>query len=162
MFIWKISLILEKLKEYVPDIHADLEKIGDAMNTPAEQDVLHAVYPEIRKISVDYAVLEPAAANQDVLVIPGDFDWSDVGSWDTMGIFHPQDERGNVVIGNALVKDTGNSIVYSGQKQVVVLGAEDLVVVDVPDALLVCGRNRAQEIRQVVEELAKQGKTELI
>lgn len=80
MFIWKASLILKKLKEYVPDIYDYLKTIGDSMNTAFEQEVLHSVYPKIRKISIDYAVMEPSAARGDVLVIPGDCGWNDAGS----------------------------------------------------------------------------------
>ena len=162
MFIWKAGLILEKLKEYAPDIYADLQKIGEAMNTPEEQEVLHEVYPKIRKISIDYAVMEPAASAGDVRMIPGDFGWNDIGSWDMMNILHGRDENGNTVIGDALVADTKNSTVYSSGKQVVVLGADNLIVVDVPDALLVCEKSRAQEIRKIVEKLEETGRQDLL
>ena len=162
MFVWKAGLILDKLKEYVPDVYADLEKIGSSMNTPGEQEVLHNVYPGIRNISIDYAVMEPSAAHNDVLVIPGDFGWSDIGSWDMMEVLHERDENGNIAIGNALLMDTRNSIVHSGKKQVVVLGADNLVVVDVADALLVCDVSKAQSIRQVVDRLREEGKIELL
>lgn len=162
MFIWKAGLILEKMKEYVPDVYADLEKIGSSMNTPGEQGVLHEVYPKIRNISIDYAVMEPSAAHNDVLVIPGDFGWSDIGSWDMMEVLHDRDDSGNVVTGNALLMDTRNSIIHSGSKQVVVLGVDNLVVVDVADALLVCDRNKTQSIRLVVDKLCEEGKTGLL
>ena len=162
MFIWKAGLILEKMKEYVPDVYADLEKIGSSMNTPGEQEVLHEVYPKIRNISIDYAVMEPGAAHHDVLVIPGDFGWSDIGSWDMMEVLHDRDDSGNVVTGNALLMDTRNSIVHAGNKQVVMLGADNLVVVDVADALLVCDRNKTQSIRLVVDRLREEGKTGLL
>ena len=162
MFIWKAGLILEKMKEYVPDVYADLEKIGSSMNTPGEQEALHEVYPKIRDISIDYAVMEPGAAHHDVLVIPGDFGWSDISSWDMMEVLHDRDDSGNVVTGNALLMDTRNSIVHAGNKQVVVLGADNLVVVDVADALLVCDRNKTQSIRLVVEKLREEGKRELL
>lgn len=162
MFIWKAGLILEKMREYVPDVYADLEKIGSSLNTPSEQEVLHEVYPKIRNISIDYAVMEPGAAHHDVLVIPGDFGWSDIGSWDMMEVLHDRDDSGNVVTGNALLMDTRNSIVHAGNKQVVMLGADNLVVVDVADALLVCDRNKTQSIRLVVDRLREEGKTGLL
>lgn len=115
MFIWKASLILEKLKEYVPDIYVDLEKIGDAMNKPQEQEVLHDVYPNIRKISIDYAVMEPSASMGDVLVIPGDFGWNDVGSWDMMEILHDPDENGNIFLGDVVAVDTLFSFLHKTQ-----------------------------------------------
>lgn len=115
MFIWKASLILEKIKEYTPDIYQDLVTIGDAMNTPDEARVLREVYPKIRKISIDYAVMEPSAARGDVLVLPGDCGWNDVGSWDMMGILHEPDEKGNIFLGDVTAIDVSDSVVYSSR-----------------------------------------------
>ncbi|SDB27531.1 mannose-1-phosphate guanylyltransferase, partial [Ruminococcaceae bacterium FB2012] len=113
MFIWKASLILEKIKEYAPDIYAELEKIGNAMNTPEEQEVLHDVYPNIRKMSIDYAVMEPSASRGDVLVLPCDCGWNDVGAWDTMSVLHEKDENGNVLVGDVTAIDAEGSVLYS-------------------------------------------------
>lgn len=162
MFIWKAGLILEKLKEYVPDIYGEITKIGDAVGTENEQAVLHAVYPGIRKISVDYAVMEPAAADGDVLVIPGECGWNDVGSWDMMNILHEEDENGNIFLGDVLGIDVKDSVVYSSNRTVTVLGVDGLVVVETPDAVMVCRKDRAQDVKKIVDTLNEAGRKELL
>ncbi len=162
MFIWKASLILAKLKEYVPDIYQDLEGIGDAMNTPEEQAVLHAIYPNIRKISIDYAVMEPSAAKGEVLVIPGDCGWNDVGSWDMMDILHEPDENGNVLLGDVIAVDTGDTVICSTSRTVAAVDVENLVIVETPDAVMVCPKNKAQEVKKIVDVLKENGKSNLL
>jgi mannose-1-phosphate guanylyltransferase len=162
MFIWKASTILKKFEQFIPDIYADLNRIGDAMGNESEYAVVGEVYPNIRKISVDYAIMEPSAANGDVLVVPGEFGWNDVGSWDMMGVLHEADENGNIALGDTLAINTTNSIIYSSKKLVAVVGVEDLVVVETPDAVMVCDKNRAQDVKQIVDALQEMGRNELL
>ena len=162
MFIWKASLILDKLKEYVPDIYADLKTIGDAMNTPREQEVLHEVYPNIRKISIDYAVMEPSAAKGDVLVIPGDCGWNDVGSWDMMDVLHDPDENGNILLGDVVAVDTKDTVIYSSGRTVTAVDVENIVIVETPDAIMVCSKDKAQDVKKIVDTLAAADRKELL
>lgn len=162
MFIWKASLILAKLKEYVPDIYAELKTIGDAMNTAKEQQVLHDVYPKIRKISIDYAVMEPGAAKGDVLVIPGDCGWNDVGSWDMMEILHDSDEYGNIILGDAVAVDVKNTVICSSSRTVTAVDVENLIIVETPDAVMVCPKDRAQNVKKIVDALNEAGRKELL
>lgn len=162
MFIWKASLILKKLKEYVPDIYADLEKIGFAMNTPSEQEVLHNIYPDIRKISIDYAVMEPSAAKGDVLVILGDCGWNDVGSWDMMHILHDPDENGNICLGDVVTVDVKDSVIYSSGRTIAAVDVENIAIVETSDAIMVCRKDKAQEVRKIVDVLTKSGRKELL
>jgi mannose-1-phosphate guanylyltransferase len=162
MFIWKASVILEKFKELIPDIYADLEKIGAAMGTDAERETIEAVYPNIRKISVDYAIMEPSASKGNVLVIPGEFGWNDVGSWDMMDIIHDPDESGNVKVGDAMAINTTNSVVYSSGKAVAVVGVDNLVVVETSDAVMVCRKDLAQDVKLIVDALNASNRKELL
>lgn len=162
MFIWKASVILSKFEEYIPDIYADLQKIGTAMGMENEQQVLNEVYPNIRKISIDYAVMEPSAAKGDVLTVPGDFGWNDVGSWDMMTVLHDPDKYGNVLLGNTLAVNTTNSVCYSSGKLVSVVGMDNVVVVETPDAIMVCPKDRAQDVKLIVDKLSEQGKKEYL
>lgn len=162
MFIWKASLILKKLEEYVPDVYEDLVKIGNAMNTPAEQEVLHNIYPNIRKISIDYAVMEPSAAKGDVLVIPGDCGWNDVGSWDMMDILHEPDNNNNVFLGDVVAIDTNNTVIYSATKTVTAVDVNNIVIVETPDAIMVCNKDKAQNVKKIVDTLNEAGRTELL
>lgn len=154
MFIWKASLILSKIKEYTPDIYEHLNTIGDAMNTPKEQEILHEIYPSIRKISIDYAVMEPSASRGNVLVIPGDFGWNDVGSWDMMEILHKPDENGNIFLGDVVAIDTKNTIVHSTTRLVSVVDVENIVIVETPDAIMVCRKDKAQNVKKIVDSLS--------
>ena len=162
MFIWKASTILEKFQTLIPDIYADLEKIGNAMGTENEKAVIQAVYPNIRKISVDYAIMEPSAAAGDVLVVAGEFGWNDVGSWDMMGVLHDADENGNISLGDTLAIDTTGTVLYSSGKLVAAVGVEDLVIVETPDAIMVCHKDRAQDVKRIVDALKETGREELL
>ena len=162
MFVWKASVILEKFKAYIPDIYADVEKIGNAMLTEAEETVINEVYPNIRKISVDYAIMEPSAAKGDVLVIPGEFGWNDVGSWDMMDVLHNLDAAGNVLVGDVVALNTSDSVIYSSGRMVAVVGVNDLVVVETPDAVMVCPKSQAQDVKNIVDALNAAGRKELL
>lgn len=162
MFIWKASLILSKLQEYVPDVYADLEKIGNAMNTPEEQEVLHDVYPGIRKISIDYAIMEPSASKGDVLVIPGDCGWNDVGSWDMMDILHNADGNGNVFLGDVIAVDVKDAVIYSTSRIVTAVDVDNIVIVETPDAIMVCRKDKAQEVKKIVDKLNETGRKDLL
>jgi len=162
MFIWKASLILKKLEEYVPDVYESLKQIGDAMNTPMEQEILHEVYPRIRKISIDYAVMEPSAAKGEVLVIPGDCGWNDVGSWDMMDIFHDPDRNNNVFLGDVVAVDVKDAVIYSATRTVTAVDVENIVIVETPDAIMVCKKDKAQEVKKIVDKLNETGRKELL
>lgn len=155
MFVWKASTILTYFKELLPDIYAYLEEIGTAMGTPQEQETLQRVYPQIPKISIDYGIMERA---KEVVVIEGDFGWNDVGSWDALQALYPEDENGNVIYGEQIHIDTKNCIAYAKTKLIAALGVEDLIIVEADDAILVCHKDKAQEVKQVVEGLKNQGK----
>lgn len=162
MFIWKASVILAKYKELIPDIFADLEKIGGAMGTEAEKSTIETVYPTIRDISVDYGIMEPCASRGDILVVPGEFGWNDVGSWDMMDVLHEPDDRGNVVLGDVIAVNTTNSVIYSDRKLVAAVGVDNLVIVDSPDAIMVCKKDKAQDVKLIVEQLRGEGRRELL
>ena len=162
MFAWKASVILDKFKEYIPDIYADLDKIGNAMNTADEKKVIDEVYPNIRKISVDYAVMEPAAATGDVLVIPGEMGWNDVGSFDMMEVLRDRDANGNIIEGDVVAVDCKDSIILSSEKTVTCVDVENLVVVETKDAIMVCPKDKAQSVKKIVEKLQATGRDELL
>ena len=162
MFIWRTDAILRRLACHAPDIAEKLSEIRAAAGTPREAETVRRVYPSIRAISIDYAVMEPAAARGDVLLVPGCFGWNDVGSWDMMGALHEPDGDGNVLMGDVVSTDSRNCVVCASGRTVAVLGAENLVVVETPDAVLVCSRDRAQDVRGIVDRLAAEGRTALL
>jgi mannose-1-phosphate guanylyltransferase len=163
MFVWRVDVFLAELARQQPELHAGLIRIAAAWDTPARGDVLGEVWPTLPKISVDYAVMEGAAAAGLVGTVPGDFGWNDVGDFDTLGEVLPADPDGNVVVGaepaenkpGVLLHDsTGLVVVPQSGRLIATLGLHDVVVVDTPDAVLVCPRDRAQDIKQVVSRLA--------
>ena len=159
IFVWKTSVILEKYKKLIPDVYELLVRIGNAMGTPEEKSVLEELYPQIRSVSVDYAIMEKS---KDILVVPGEFGWSDVGSWDMLSALYGKDANGNVVVSDFVGEDTHDCIVYSKKKLIATVGLDGVIIVDTPDAVLVCAKDRAQEVKKIVEELRTAGREELL
>lgn len=159
MFVWKASVILKKFKRLLPELYAQLTKISASFGKKEEQRVLEEVYPELPSVSIDYGIME---RSKDILVVPGEFGWNDVGSWDMLGALHPQDESGNVVVGNAVNVDTKNTVIYSSGKMIAAVDVTDLIIVETPDAILVCPKSKAQDVKKIVEELKAEGKEDLL
>ena len=111
---------------------------------------------DLKSVSIDYGVMEKA---KNVLVIPGAFDWSDLGSWDALWEVSNKDENGNAVRGEFIGIDAADSLVQSSGKLVALVGVRDLLVVETKDALLICRRGRSQDVRKIVESLEKNSLT---
>ena len=159
MFVWKASVILEEYKRYLPEIYTCLMKMAEWINTPDETKRIDEMYPSIPSVSVDYGVLEKS---ERIHVIPADMGWSDVGSWDSLEVFHDKDVNGNICVGEPLLLDCKGCTVYSPKKLVAGVGLQDLVIVETEDAILVCKNDRLQEVKTVVEKLEKKGIRELL
>ncbi len=161
-YCWKATELFAAFKKYSPSIHTSLEKIIDGLGTPQEQSILEQVYNEAESMQIDIAVSEKA---DNLLVIPGKFDWSDVGDWKVVHEMSEQDENGNVVV-NASTDhiniDSENCFVESGEKTIVTIGLKDIVVVDTPDALLICHKDKTQDVKKVVEKLKEDKKHHLL
>ena len=156
MFVWKASVILGYFERLLPDIYECLVKIGDAMGTDREKQVIQEVYPVIPKISVDYGIMERA---KGVLMVEGDFGWNDVGSFDALEEIYEKDENGNVILANGCLLDTDGCILYGdGEKLIATLGVQNLVIAQTKDIILVCDKKRAQDIKLIPETLANSGK----
>jgi mannose-1-phosphate guanylyltransferase len=163
MFVWRASVLLEELERRLPELAAGLRYIAADWETPRQEATLGQVWPALPKVTIDHGIMEGAAADGRVATVPGRFGWNDVGDWDTLATVLPRDADGNVVLdlgrGGAggqrhLTIDTHDTLVAStGRRLIATLGVSDLVVVDTEDAVLVCPRSRAQEVRQLVERL---------
>ena len=154
MFIWRIDRILEEFERQMPDLFARLAEINLAWNQPHSQDVIQDVWPKIQAETIDFGIMENA---RNVAVIPAEnLGWSDVGSWDALFDVLPTDENGNIIMGGMHIPiDTHDSLIYMNQERrlIVTIGVEDLVVVDTGDVVLVCKKDQAQKVRQVVGQL---------
>lgn len=154
MFVWKASTILKKYEQLLPDVYDCLKQIGDAMGTEKEQEIIDKVYPTIPKISIDYGIME---RSKDVLTLAGDFGWNDIGSLDMLNIVRDADENGNVIYGEQVNIDTRQCILYGSDKLIATVGVENLIVVQEKDAILICDRDRAQDVKKIVDTLAEKG-----
>ncbi len=167
MFVWRCEALLEELARQQPALHAGLLRIAEAWDTPEGEEVLGAVWPTLPRVAIDTAVMEGAAAAGRVGTVAGRFGWHDIGDWHTLGDVLAPTKGDNVVLGDDHSRhvsvDTHNTlIVTSGERIVATLGVRDLVVVDTPDAVLICARDRAQEVKQLVELLRQQERAALL
>ena len=158
MFVWKTSSILEAIRTYLPDIYDGLREIEAALGTAAEKEIIDRAYHRFRSISIDYGVMEKTP---HALLIPGDFGWSDVGSWDALWEVSDKDDAGNVIRrpDNFIGIDARNVFVHNPKKLVALVGLDDVMVVETDDALLICKRGSSQDVKKVVDILEKNGET---
>jgi len=164
IFIWKAATLLQLLQRYQPKIGARLTAIAQASNGkslanphPRLRAVIAREYKKMPSLSIDYAVLEKAGADGQVLTVEADFGWSDVGSWAAVHRMMDKDAHGNAGNGRWLQLGAKNCLIHSPERLVVLLGIDNAVIVDTPDALLVGDLNRSQEVRELVDELKRQG-----
>ena len=150
MFVWKISTILNNMKEFMPKTYEGLVKIQDAIGTEEQESVLEAEFEKMDSESIDYGIMEKA---ENIFVLPGTFGWDDVGSWLAVGRIRSTNEFGNAVQGNVITVETKNSIIEGSDKLIAAVGLEDIIVVDTEDALLICDKGHAGDIKKVLENL---------
>ena len=142
MFVWKASVFLEEVKRFLPALYRSLGKI----NSPAD---IAPAWKTIKPISVDYGIMEHS---RRIALVPADFYWTDLGSWEALSEIFPKDKRGNISSGDVLSLDSRGVCVFSrGNRLVSTVGMKDTVIADTPDALLVCDRGRAQDVKGLVE-----------
>lgn len=159
IFVWKASAILGEIKRYMPALYNGLLRIEKAIDTESERKIIKAVYSELESQSIDYGVLEKS---ENVMVVPADMGWSDVGSWPALDDVLPHDGNGNIIKGNVIDIESKNSLVFGSDKLIATIGLKDMVIVDTSDATLVCPKQRAQDVKKIVDELKKSGREEHI
>jgi len=165
MFFWRASTFLENLENYLPKTYEALESLAKSIGKRGYEKRLGAVYPKLENISVDYAILEPATREQGpprVFVVPADIGWSDIGSWNAVYELQAKRPGENVFAGAGYVIDAEGNFFWSPSKFVAAIGVRDLVVIDTPDALLVCPRDRVQEVGRIVKKLEDQRRKDLL
>ena len=156
MFFWRVSTFLENLESHLPKTHAALMRLSRAIGTSSYAATLEREYSRLENISVDYALLEPASRDPKhsrVFIIPAAIGWSDIGSWAAVYELLAQRAGANVSTCRVLALDAAGNLIWSPSKFVAALGVSNLVVVEAPDALLVCSRERAQDVGRVVKWL---------
>jgi mannose-1-phosphate guanylyltransferase len=159
MFVWQVERIMAEIALQMPELSTRLERISSARKTPDHAEVLNQQWTAIKAQTIDYGIMEGA---RDVAVIPAEgLRWNDVGSWDSLFDVFEINQDGNILLaGQYIGEDTRGSLIYQDQDQrlIVTIGVEDLVIVDTGDVLLVCKKDSAQKVRQIVEQLHEIGK----
>ncbi|MCK9276275.1 MAG: sugar phosphate nucleotidyltransferase [Syntrophales bacterium] len=159
MFIWKVSSILEALERELPELYHELQAIEPSLGTLGEEKAVKKAYERICPVSIDYGVMEKAG---NVILIPGDFGWNDLGSWDALMDFSPKDANGNVFRGTIINIDSTGSLIFAKEKPVAAVGVSNLIVVETEDAILVMRKGRSQDVKKAVDVLEKNNLKELL
>ena len=159
MFIWRADRILAEIEKDLPDLYGKLMEIYPTIGTPDYEAKVAEVWPTIQAQTIDYGVMEKA---DNVYVLPSSFGWDDVGSWLAVGRINPGNDMGNVIKGDIVSVNTSRCIVQGGKKMIAMVGMEDTIVVDTDDALLVCAKDSAGEIKKVLEVLKAVNRQELL
>jgi len=154
MFIFRADTMLGEMQKHLPDLYHALQKIEEAIHTHQYQKVLQQVFAEIKGISIDYGIMEKA---KNVYVIKAKFKWSDLGSWDEVFRIKTKDKNKNVILGDTFVKDSANNLIMSPKGIVGVIGVDNLIIINTKEGLLICKRDRSQEVKEIVDYLKRKG-----
>lgn len=150
IFIWKVETILERIKFFLPGHAKQLDKIGAAIGQKNEAEVLAVEYPQIKDISIDYGIMEK---EKNILVIPADLGWSDIGSWLQLRNVLQKGKEENIIKGNHIGVDSSNSLIFGSKRLIATVGVKDLVIIDTDDVVFVCSAEESQAVRKLIEKL---------
>jgi mannose-1-phosphate guanylyltransferase len=159
MFVWRVDLVRAMIDKYIPELASGLRDIETELGTDAYAKTLEEVYAGLPRVSIDYGLMERA---DNVLLIPCDFGWDDIGNWAALDRYAAKDELGNVLHGEGVMLDTANTYVVSEERTVALVGVDDLIIINDQDSLLVCHKSRVQEIKKVVQALKDKGLEHLL
>lgn len=159
IFIWRIDTILEEFEKHLPEHFEGIVKVEKTIGTVEFEKELVQVYGQLKSISIDYGIMEKAKA---VYLTKADFYWNDVGNWEAVYEISEKNNEGNAILGDVYAANTFDSYLFSPKKFTAVIGVSNLIVIDTNDSLLICNRDNAQDVRQVVDYLKMKKRTELI
>ncbi|BDI21572.1 mannose-1-phosphate guanylyltransferase [Herbiconiux sp. L3-i23] len=166
MFIARADRLLEQLGKTQPALLEGLRTLADAWDTPERGAVVDQVWPTLTKIAIDYSVAEPSAKEGLLAVVPGDFDWDDVGDFASLAKLQSGGRKSDLAIlgehARVLADSSSGIVVSESQRLITLIGVEDIVVVDTPDALLVTTSEHAQRVKSVVDALKLSGRTDVL
>jgi len=154
MFIWHVRTLQDALARHVPVLAQMASDLMPTIDTPGFARALQDAYAPLGRISIDYAVMEKAA---NIVTAESSFGWMDVGTWAALEKLHAADALGNILLGTAEAMDSKGNLVVSKDRLTALIGVDDLVVVHAGDATLICPKNRAEDVKQLVQALAARG-----
>ncbi len=159
MFVWKAQVILDKINRFLPEIGTILQEIGDIIDTPQYERQIHKKWKTITPISIDYGVLEQSSR---INVVIAEFDWNDVGSWDTVYKIEKKDKNKNVFRSKGMMLRSSGNYIYSENLKIFGLGVKNLVIVESEGALLILPRAESENIKEIVDSLPFVGEEGLL
>lgn len=159
MFIWRADVILDEINQHLNGIYNGIEKLDTSKIDYEFYQKLDEIYPALDNISIDYGIMEKS---DKVYCIQGDFNWSDVGSWETVFELTEKSENNNALVGDVYIDSSNDNYVYNPNKFTALIGIENTVVIDTNDALLVCSRDKVQDVKKIVDYLNEKNKTDLV
>ena len=162
LFAWRVDRIMSEFARHMPELFAGLSEIAAALGTNDADATVQRVFPTLPHQTIDYGIMERA---DDIAVLPVDIGWTDIGSWATMLEVLESDDRGNVIRGRGLAAtpDTRDTLIYTATDRLVAtVGVENLVIIDTEDAVLVCPRERAEGVREIVDQLKETGHSDYL
>jgi len=153
MFCWRVDHLLDLFKKYLPAHYRILKRIQPALGTSQEKKVMKREFRKLKPISIDYGIME---RTRKILVVPASFDWADVGHWRTVKDILAKKRENNVVRGKHISIDSADNLIYSYTGRLVAtVNVKDMVIIDTEDCLLVCSKEKAQDVKKIVEQLEK-------
>ncbi len=154
IFMWDVKTVINAFEQYQPEMFELFSSEKNNLNTNDEKHALERIYPLCVSISIDYAIMEKA---NNVFVIPADFGWSDLGTWNSAYTNLNRDEKGNAIISeNVITFETNNSMISAPEEKLLVLqGLEDFIVIDTKDVLLICKKEKEQQVKEFLAEVKK-------
>ena len=156
IFVWRVYAFRQALERFQPRLAAALARIEELHRTPGWMSDVRDILEPIPAVTIDVGIAEPAAAEGRMAVVPLEAGWSDIGSWSALlEALSAKEGKDLVASGKHLDRGSRNVLVHGGDRLVVTVGLEDVIIVDTPDALLVCSRDRAEEIKPVLDEIAQ-------
>lgn len=152
MFIWKASTVLSEIKKHLPDMYEEVKAASPELYESTHDAAINDFYHACKSISIDYGIMEKAGS---VFVVPGEFGWNDVGSWTAVYDLAEKNKNGNSVqtLNATFAESEGNLVLSSGEKMISLVGMENVAVVETEDAILVCNLDKAQGVKQIVDQL---------
>ena len=158
MFVWKLSTILKQFENLLPDTYQGVMEISKAVGAPEYEQVLHKCFDAFKPESIDYGIMEKA---KTIYTLPGNFGWDDTGNWLALERINKTNESGNMVKGDVITIGTRNSIIMGSKKLIAAVGLEDVIIVEADEAILICAKDAAQDVKKVVENLKICNRNEL-
>ena len=159
LFVFKVSVFLKAVEAFAPELYADLRKIQADLGNPSYEQTLDTIYRAVESISVDYGIMEHA---KNIYLVEGNFVWNDLGSWESVYLTSQTYENGNAGSGESLIIDSKNSYIYSETGLIALVGLDDVIVVQDGNTTLVCKREKAEEIKKVVDRLKSENKNQYL